>query len=67
MRRLVVNDYGVFIGVKGDRVIVKKSGEKIVEIAAGNISQVIVASRGVSMSSAFLRLMLKHKVDFVLL
>ncbi|MEM2736467.1 MAG: CRISPR-associated endonuclease Cas1 [Thermoproteota archaeon] len=67
MKRLVVNDYGVFVGVKGDRVIVKKSGEKIVEIAAGNISQVIVASRGVSMSSAFLRLMLKHKVDFVLL
>jgi len=67
MKRLVVNDYGVFVGVKGDRIVVKKGGEKLVEIAAGNLSQVIVASRGVSMSSAFLRLMLKHKVDFVLL
>ncbi|MDW8033643.1 MAG: CRISPR-associated endonuclease Cas1 [Nitrososphaerota archaeon] len=67
MKRLVVNDYGVFIGVKGDRIIVRKQGEKVVEIAAGNVSQVIIASRGVSMSSAFLRLMLKHKVDFVLL
>jgi len=67
MRRLVINDYGVFVGVKGDRVIVKKSGEKIVELAAGNISQVILASKGISMSSAFLRLMLKHRVDFVIL
>jgi len=67
MKRLIINDYGVFIGIKGDRVIVKKDSEKVVEIAAGNISQVIIASRGVSMSSAFLRLMLKHRVDFVLL
>ncbi|MBO3808968.1 MAG: CRISPR-associated endonuclease Cas1 [Candidatus Brockarchaeota archaeon] len=67
MRRLVINDYGVFVGVKGDRVVVKKGGEKMVEIAAGNISQVLIASRGVSMSSAFLRLMLKHRVDFVIL
>lgn len=67
MRRLIVNDYGVFIGVKGDRVMVKKGGEKVVEIAAGNISQVLITSRGVTMSSAFLRLMLKHRVDFVIL
>jgi len=63
----VINDYGVFVGVKGDRVLVRKGGEKAVEIAAGNISQVLIASRGVSMSSAFLRLMLKHRVDFVIL
>ena len=67
MGRLVINDYGVFVGVKGDRVVVRKGGEKIVEIAAGNIFQVLIASRGVSMSSAFLRLMLKHRVDFVIL
>ncbi|MEM0172093.1 MAG: CRISPR-associated endonuclease Cas1 [Thermoproteota archaeon] len=67
MRRLAINDYGVFLGVKGDRVVVRKGGEKVVEIAAGNISQVLIASRGISMSSAFLRLMLKHKVDFVIL
>ncbi len=63
----MVNDYGVFVGVKGDRVVVRKGGEKIVEIAAGNISQVLIASKGVSLSSAFLRLMLKHRVDFVML
>lgn len=63
----MINDYGVFVGVKGDRVVVRKGGEKIVEIAAGNISQVLIASRGVSISSAFLRLMLKHRVDFVIL
>ncbi|MEM2089409.1 MAG: CRISPR-associated endonuclease Cas1, partial [Thermoproteota archaeon] len=67
MRRLVINDYGVFLGVKGDRVVVRKGGEKVVEIAAGNISQVLIASRGISLSSAFLRLMLKHRVDFVIL
>ncbi|MBO3842663.1 MAG: hypothetical protein FGF48_09670 [Candidatus Brockarchaeota archaeon] len=31
-----------------------------------NTSQVLIASRRVSVSSAFLRLMLKHKVDFVI-
>ncbi|MBO3754097.1 MAG: hypothetical protein FGF51_02560 [Candidatus Brockarchaeota archaeon] len=35
MRTLVINDHGVFIGVKGDRVAVRKGGEKIIEIAAG--------------------------------
>jgi CRISPR-associated protein Cas1 len=67
MKRLVVNDYGLFIGVKGDRVVVKKAGERMVEIAAGNLSQVLIVTKGVTMSSAFLKLMLKHKVDFVIL
>ena len=67
MKRLVINDYGLFVGVKGDRVVVKRSGERVVEVAAGNISQVLIATKGITLSSAFLRLMLKHKVDFVIL
>jgi CRISPR-associated protein Cas1 len=67
MRRLVINDYGLFVGVKGDRVVVRRGDDKVVEVAAGNISQVLITTKGVSLSSAFLRLMLKHKVDFVIL
>ncbi|MGQ9469556.1 MAG: CRISPR-associated endonuclease Cas1 [Nitrososphaerales archaeon] len=63
MRRLVVNDYGVFLGKKGDRIIVKKHGEKTIEVPAGNISQILLASKGVAVSSAVLRLALKYNVD----
>jgi CRISPR-associated protein Cas1 len=67
MRKLVINDYGIFLGKKGDRIIVKKSKEKIGEISAGNVSQVIITSKGVSFSSDFLRLLLKYKIDLVIL
>jgi CRISPR-associated protein Cas1 len=65
--RLFVNDYGIFLGRKGDRVIIKRRGEKIGEVPAGNLSQVILASRGVSISSDLLRLIFKHHIDFVVL
>ena len=67
MRRIVVSDYGVFIGCKGGRVVIKKKGEKILEEAAANISQVLVCTKGVSLSSAFLRLALRHGIDLVIL
>jgi len=67
LRRIVVSDYGVFIGCKGGRVVIKKKGEKILEEAAANISQVLVLTRGVSLSSAFLRLALRHGIDLVIL
>jgi len=67
MSRLVVNDYGVFLGVRGDRIIVKKGGEKAAEVPAGNVSQILIATRGISLSSAFLRLVLKHRIDLVIL
>jgi CRISPR-associated protein Cas1 len=66
MRRLVINDYGIFLGRKGDRIIVKKHGEKTVEVPAGNISQILLASKGVAVSSAVLRLVLKYNVDLAL-
>lgn len=65
--RLVANDYGVFLGRKGDRIIIKKKGEKVTEVPAGNLSQIIIASRGISLSSDLLRLILKHHIDFVIL
>ena len=66
-RRIFINDYGVFVGCKGDRIVIKKKGKKILEEAAANVSQVMVCTRGVALSSAFLRLALKHNIDVVLL
>ncbi|MEM3382791.1 MAG: CRISPR-associated endonuclease Cas1 [Nitrososphaerales archaeon] len=61
-----MNDYGVFLGRKGDRIIVKKHGEKTVEISAGNISQILLASKGIALSSAVLRLALKYNIDLAI-
>lgn len=63
MRRLIINDYGVFLGRKGDRIIVKKHGEKAAEVPAGNLSQILLASKGIAVSSAVLRLALKYNID----
>lgn len=67
MKRLLINDYGVFLGRKGDRIVVKRGGEKVGEFPAGNVSQVIVATRGVTLSTDFLRLLIKHRIDLVIL
>ena len=67
MKRILINDYGIFLGRKGDRITVKKERNKIGEFPAGNISQIIIATRGVTLSTDFLRLVLKHKIDLVIL
>lgn len=64
---MVIDDYGVFVGCKGDRVVIKKGGSKLLEKAAVNIAQLIICTRGVTLSSGFLRLALRHGIDVVVL
>lgn len=67
MRRLVVNEYGVFVGRKGDRFRIRRGEKKALEFAAGNVDQLILATRGASISVAALRLAAKYRVDVVVL
>lgn len=65
MKRLVVNEPGIFLRVKRGMIVVEKRGEKILEVSPSNISQVVVLTRGATISSALLRLLAKYNVDLV--
>ncbi|MDW8074059.1 MAG: CRISPR-associated endonuclease Cas1, partial [Nitrososphaerota archaeon] len=67
MRGLVINEPGSFLGVKGDRIVVKKEGKVVAEIAASHLSFVHVATRGATLSSAALRLLLRNRVNVIVL
>ncbi|MDW8074097.1 MAG: CRISPR-associated endonuclease Cas1 [Nitrososphaerota archaeon] len=67
MRGLVVNEPGSFLGVKGDRIVVRKGGKVVAEIAASQLSFVQIATRGASISGAALRLLLKNRVNVIVL
>ena len=67
MRRIIIDGYGIFVGCKGDRIVIKKKGKKLLERAAVDVAQVMLCTRGITLSSAFLRLALRHGVDIVIL
>ena len=66
MKTLSVESYGVFVGRKGDRIIVKRKKEKLAEIPAGNIDLIKLSARGVSASMDVIQLALKHNIPVVI-
>ncbi len=66
-RRLVLASYGVFLGVKGERLVVRKKGEILREVPIFEVSQVLIDTKGATLSSAAMRLMLKHGVELLIL
>lgn len=65
MKRLVINEPGTFLSARKGMIVVKKKGEKILEVSPSNIGQVVVLTRGASMSSAAVTLLARHNVDIV--
>lgn len=62
MRRLVINGYGTFVGYRKGLVIIKrKDGNE--SIPLGNLDQILIATRGATISSKLLRVCLKNKVE----
>ncbi len=66
-KRLVLSSYGVFLGVKGERLVVRKKGETLREIPAFEVSQVLIDTRGATVSSAAMRLLLRHGIELLIL
>lgn len=66
MKRLVINEPGIFVGTKRGMITVERRGEKILEVSPSNISQVTILTRGAAISSALLRLLAEHKVDLII-
>jgi CRISPR-associated protein Cas1 len=51
MKHIVVNNYGMFLGLRSQRLTIKQDGTVINEIALNRIKTIQVLSRGISLSS----------------
>lgn len=51
MKNIIINDYGLFLGLRSSLLVIKKDGKVINEIALNRIKTIQVLSRGVSLSS----------------
>jgi CRISPR-associated protein Cas1 len=65
LKRLVINEPGLFLRTRRGMIVVERKGEKVLEVSPSNICQVAILTRGAALSSALLRLLAKHKVDLV--
>jgi len=65
LKRLIINEPGLFMRTRRGMIIVERRGEKILEVSPSNVSQIVILTRGAALSSALLRLLAKHKVDLV--
>ena len=50
MRYLTVSEYGTFLGLSGERLIVKQNGTQIKELPLSRLRTICVLKRGVSVS-----------------
>jgi len=51
LKHIIINDFGVFLGLRSHRLTIKKDGNITNEIALNRIKTIQVLSRGVSLSS----------------
>ena len=51
MKHVIVNNYGMFLGLKSQRLTIKQNGNTINEIALNRIKTIQVLSRGITLSS----------------
>src|SRR3989338_5915411 len=63
--QIILNDFGSFLGKKGDRFVVK-NGDKKEEFAVGNIDQILLAASS-GFSTAAIKMALKNEIDVVFL
>ncbi|MGM0471880.1 MAG: CRISPR-associated endonuclease Cas1 [Bacillota bacterium] len=50
-KSLVIDDYGIFVGKRSERIVIKKKDEIIQEVPFFKVEQILIASSGVSFSS----------------
>lgn len=62
MQTIILEDFGTFLGKKGDRLIVKKSGSTLAEFPVSEVERVIISSAGASLSSAALYLAVENRI-----
>ncbi|MCX8176073.1 MAG: CRISPR-associated endonuclease Cas1 [Candidatus Bathyarchaeota archaeon] len=62
--KIFLDDFGVFLGRKRNRFLIKKKKEKA-EIVADDVDLIIFASQGISTSTSALNLAVKHGIQVV--
>jgi CRISPR-associated protein Cas1 len=62
--KIFLNDFGVFLGRKRNRFIVKKEGE-VKEIVAADVDSIICCSSGVAFSASALNLAVQNNIQVV--
>jgi len=62
--KIFLDDFGIFLGRKRNRFIVKKKAEKS-EILANDVDSIICCSQGVAFSASALNLAIKHNIQVV--
>ncbi|MCS7120438.1 MAG: CRISPR-associated endonuclease Cas1 [Candidatus Bathyarchaeota archaeon] len=63
--KIFLDDFGLFLGRKRNRFVIKKGGE-VKEIVADDVESIICCSSGVSFSSSALNLAVKNNIQVVL-
>ena len=51
MKHIVINNYGYFLGLKSNRIIIKKGDEIVNEYSLNRLKTIHIVSSGVSFSS----------------
>lgn len=64
--KVVINGYGVFAGARDGMIFLRK-GEEERKIPIGNVSQIVLASGGIAISSSLLRLAAENNIDLIAL
>jgi len=62
--KIFLDDFGVFLGRKRNRFIIKKKDEKR-EVLADNVEQIVCTCQGVSFSVSAVRLAVEHNIQIV--
>ncbi|MCS7103521.1 MAG: CRISPR-associated endonuclease Cas1 [Candidatus Korarchaeum sp.] len=66
MKKISISSYGVFLGARGGRLVVRRGGETLSEVPAFEVSQVLIDTRGASISTAAMLLLLKQGAEVLL-
>lgn len=62
--KIFLDDFGIFLGRKRNRFVIKKKGEKR-EVLADDVDQIICTCQGVSFSVSAIRLAVEHGIQIV--
>jgi len=62
LQTIILEDFGIFLGKKGERFVVKKDRKAVAEFPASEVERIIISSSGASVSSSALYLATENRV-----
>ncbi len=62
MHTIILEDFGTFLGKKGDRFVVKQKGKTLGEFPVSQVERIIISSSGSSLSSSAIYLAVENRI-----